>query len=188
MWGLLPNRISVRISCLSQFSRNLGYPQLIFQLHLHLASLQRAQQLNFERIWRQKWMLRTKEILRVSEGCSIWHIPVCHWFVYPLQWRHNGHDGVSNHQPDECLLNRLFSHRSKKYQSSASLAFVRGIHRWSVNSPHKGPVTRKMFPFHNVIMWTVNQDMNPNGSKTFCPAGCNGNHYYLCPILGLLTN
>ena len=32
----------------------------------------------------------------------------------PLQWRHNGHDGVSNHQPHDCLLNRLFRHRSKK--------------------------------------------------------------------------
>ena len=38
----------------------------------------------------------------------------------------------------------------RKYQSSASLAFVRGIHRWPVNSPHKWPVTRKMFPFHDV--------------------------------------
>ena len=40
----------------------------------------------------------------------------------------------------------------RKHQSSASLAFVRGIHRWPVNSPHKRPVTRKMFPFHYVIM------------------------------------
>ena len=40
----------------------------------------------------------------------------------------------------------------RKYQSSALLAFVRGIHRWPVNSPHKGPVTRKMFPFDDVIM------------------------------------
>ena len=38
------------------------------------------------------------------------------------------------------------------HQSSASLAFVRGIHRWPVNSPHKLPVTRKMFPFDDVIM------------------------------------
>ena len=38
------------------------------------------------------------------------------------------------------------------YQSSASLAFVGRIHRWPVNSPHKGPVTRKMFPFYDVIM------------------------------------
>ena len=39
-----------------------------------------------------------------------------------------------------------------KHQSSASLAFERGIHRWLVNSLHKGPVTRKMFPFDDVIM------------------------------------
>ena len=42
----------------------------------------------------------------------------------------------------------------RKYQSSASLAFVRGIHRGRVNSPHKWPVTQKMFPFDNVIMVT----------------------------------
>ena len=40
----------------------------------------------------------------------------------------------------------------RKHQSSASLAFVRGIHRSPVNSPHKGPVTRKMFPLDDVIM------------------------------------
>ena len=41
----------------------------------------------------------------------------------------------------------------RKHQSSASLAFVWGIHRWPVHSPHKWPVTRKMFPFDDVIMW-----------------------------------
>ena len=40
-----------------------------------------------------------------------------------------------------------------KHQSSMSLAFVRGIHRWPVNSPHKWPVTRKIFPFDDVIMY-----------------------------------
>ena len=40
----------------------------------------------------------------------------------------------------------------RKHQRSASLPFVRGIHRWPVNSPHKGPVTRKLFPFDDVIM------------------------------------
>ena len=40
----------------------------------------------------------------------------------------------------------------RKHQSSASLAFVRGIHGGPVNFPHKWPVTRKMFPFDNVIM------------------------------------
>ena len=43
----------------------------------------------------------------------------------------------------------------RKHQSSASLAFVRGIHRGPVNSPHKWPVTWKMFPFDDVIMVCV---------------------------------
>ena len=34
--------------------------------------------------------------------------------LYPLHWRHNGRDSVSNHQPHDCLLNRLFRRRSKK--------------------------------------------------------------------------
>ena len=41
----------------------------------------------------------------------------------------------------------------RKHQSSASLAFVRRIHRWLVNPPHKGPVTLKMFSFDEPIMW-----------------------------------
>ena len=41
----------------------------------------------------------------------------------------------------------------RKHQSSASLVFVRGIHRGPVNSLHKWPVTRKMFPFDDVIMF-----------------------------------
>ena len=43
-----------------------------------------------------------------------------------------------------------------KHQSSASLAFVRGIHQSPVNSLHKGPVTQKIFPFHDIIMGKVN--------------------------------
>ena len=40
----------------------------------------------------------------------------------------------------------------RKHQNPASLAFVRGIHRWPMNSPHKWSVTRNMFPFDDVIM------------------------------------
>ena len=47
-----------------------------------------------------------------------------------------------------------------KHQSSASLPFVRGTHRWPVNSPHKGPVTRKILPFDDVIMsWAWGRDV-----------------------------
>ena len=38
---------------------------------------------------------------------------------------------------------------------SASLASVREIHRWPVNSPHKGSVTRIMFPFDDIIMFKI---------------------------------
>ena len=50
----------------------------------------------------------------------------------------------------------------RKLQSSMALAFVRRIHRWPVNSPDKGPVTRKMFPFDDVITkWKSSDEMGP---------------------------
>ena len=52
------------------------------------------------------------------------------WKTTASQWIHNGPYGVSNHQPQDCLLKRLIRRRSRKYQSSVSMAFVRGIHRW----------------------------------------------------------
>ena len=73
---------------------------------------------------------------------------------YTLQWRHNEHNGVLNHRFFDYLLNRLFRHRSKKTSKPASLAFVRG--NWPMKSPHKGPVTPKMFSFDDVIMYTRN--------------------------------
>ena len=45
----------------------------------------------------------------------------------------------------------------RKHQSSASLAFVWGIHRGPVDSPHKWPSNAEMFPFDDVIMASVNQ-------------------------------
>ena len=71
-----------------------------------------------------------------------------YWFV--LQWRHNWGDGVSNHQPHDCLLNRLFRRRSKK----TSMLRVSGlcVGNSPVNSPHKWPVTQKIFSFGDVIV------------------------------------
>ena len=66
-----------------------------------------------------------------------------------LLWRHDGDDSVLNQQPCSTVYSDA---DQRKHQSSASLAFVRGIHRGPVNSPHKWPVTRKMFPFDDVIM------------------------------------
>ena len=50
---------------------------------------------------------------------------------------------VWNHRSFDCLCNSLCGLTSKKHQSPYYWPFVRGIHRWPVNSPHKGPVTRR---------------------------------------------
>ena len=85
-----------------------------------------------------------------------------------LQWRHNECDGVSDHQRLDCLFNRLFRRRSK-------------------NSPHKGPVTRKIFPFDDVIMVSV------VGKKSCEPLNCpltrphvtkqNADIFVACPLI-----
>ena len=69
-----------------------------------------------------------------------------------------------------------------KHQSSASLASVWGILRWPVNSQHKGPITRKMFPFDDVIMYWSTMSYSdqywichvPGSSLStnYCPSWC----------------
>ena len=89
--------------------------------------------------------------------CSLWaQYNPCHqsnnMICYTQHLSHNQRDGVSNHQRIDCLLKCLFRRRSKKTSKFCVIYFARGIHRWSL---HKGPVTRKMFPFDNVIMLFV---------------------------------
>ena len=59
-----------------------------------------------------------------------------------LQWRNSERDGITNHRRLDFSLNRLFKHRSKKSPKIRVTCFVRGIHRWPVNSPLKRLVTR----------------------------------------------
>ena len=99
---------------------------------------------------------------------QIYHQKICYWWCsditffcsqhiiqllsthISLQWRHKGNDSVSNHQPHDCLLKRLFRCRSKKTSKLRVTGLCAG--KSSVNSPHKWPVPRKMFPFDDVIM------------------------------------
>ena len=78
----------------------------------------------------------------------------CNWWHISLQWRQNDQDSVSNHQPHGCLLNRLYRRRSKETLKLRVTGLCVGNSPGPVNSPHKGPVTRKMFPFDDVIMMT----------------------------------
>ena len=67
---------------------------------------------------------------------------------FALQWRHNGHDSVSNHQPHDCLLNRLFRRRSKK----TSKLRVTGL--CVENSPGTGEFPAQMASdAENVSIW-----------------------------------
>ena len=80
--------------------------------------------------------------------------------IRTLQWRHNDHDGVSNHQPNHCLLNLLFGCRLKKTSKLRVTGLCAG--NSPVNSPHKWPVTRKMFPW-----WHHHDTLQRNFTEPF---------------------
>ena len=69
-----------------------------------------------------------------------------------LQWCHNEHDGVSNHRRVHCLLNCWFGYRSKKTSKLSVAGLCAGNSTVTGEFPTQRDVTRKMFPFDNVIM------------------------------------
>ena len=87
--------------------------------------------------------------------------------MFTLDWRHKDHDCVSNHQPYDWLLNRLFKRKSKKTSKLRVSGLCVGNSPGPVNSRHKGPVTRKMFPFDDVIVILLGLfDWFPDGQHT----------------------
>ena len=75
-----------------------------------------------------------------------------------LEWRHNGHDSVSNPQPHDCLLNRLFWHRSKKTSKFRVTGLCVG------NSPGTGEFPAQMASYaENVSIW-----WRHHGKRWFC--------------------
>ena len=73
---------------------------------------------------------------------------------YTLQWHHNVHDSISNHQPHDCLLNHLFRHRSKK----TSKLHVTGL--CARNSPGTGEFPAQMASYtENVSIWWRHHDI-----------------------------
>ena len=93
-----------------------------------------------------KWYLQLFKIMKIS-------VSRCDNEVdFPCFFRTNVN--INNIHDEMVVYLTVYSGADqRKHQSSASLAFVKGIHRSPVNSPQKGPVTRKMFPFDDVIMW-----------------------------------
>ena len=111
--------------------------------------------------------ISTKSVVQTLIAISPSPSDPCTLGYFPLKWRHNERDSASNHQCLDCLLNRLFRIDQRKHQSFVSLAFVQGIHRWSMNSPHKWPVTRKMFPFDDVVVLRLRLQYHRHHRSTF---------------------
>ena len=65
--------------------------------------------------------------------------------TFPLRWRQNGRDSVSNHQPRHCLLSLLFGRRSKKTSKLRVTGLCVGNSPGPVNSPHNGQLRGKCF-------------------------------------------
>ena len=70
-----------------------------------------------------------------------------------IQWRHNECDDVSNNQCLDCLLSRLFRRRSKKTSKFRVIGLYERNSPGGDEFPAERPVTRKMFPFDDVIMF-----------------------------------
>ena len=141
--------------------------------------------------------------MQESEIFAIWNAIYRHWWVGG--WKIDGYqraatNNIALHYSDVIIramvsqitgVSMAFSTvcsgaAQRKHQSSASLAFVRGVHRSPVNSPQKGPVTRKIFPFDDVIM-------NAVGDMACHPGGYYWDYYPStlsdspCPASHLIT-
>ena len=95
-----------------------------------------------------------------SNVLHLWYQHSGHQYNHMADWTHYGGVIMSTISSQITSLAIVYSTvysdaDQRKHQSSASLAFVWGIHRGPVNSPHKWPVTRKMSPFDDVIMIQV---------------------------------
>ena len=93
----------------------------------------------------------------------LWVWKLVNW---TLQWRHNGCHCVSNHQPHDCLLRRLFRRTSKKIPKLRVTGLCAGNSPGPVNSQNKWPVTRIMFPFGDVIMEPLRNEKKNKTKKT----------------------
>ena len=94
-------------------------------------------------IWYLKFDMKSEtELLNFTIKCT--NITA----TITLQWRHNGHDSVSNHKPHDCLLNRLFRRRSKKTSKLRVTGLCVG------NSPRTGEFPAQMDSYaENVSIW-----------------------------------
>ena len=85
----------------------------------------------------------------IDDMCEVYASLV---YLQSLQWRHNERDVDSNHQPYDCLLMRLFRHKSKKTSTLCVTGLREGNSPVTGEFPTQRAGTRKIFPFDDVIM------------------------------------
>ena len=123
-------------------------------LHIHVLSVESVWiwyllQVACSLILAQLWINTTK-VMNLLYNVILCTCPwPCYSFV-PLQWRHNEHHGMVSQITSIWTVCSVVCSGTlqRKHQSS----FVRGIHRWLLDSPHKGPVTRKCFHLMTSIL------------------------------------
>ena len=95
-------------------------------------------------------------------------------FILPLQWRHNGHNGVSNHQPRDCLRSRLFRRRSKETSSLHVSGLCAG------NSPVTGEFpAQRASNAENVSIWWRHHGMGHESMSYKCRSYYGNFHNFL---------
>ena len=82
-----------------------------------------------------------------------------------LQWRHNGHGSVSNHEPNNCLLNHLFRRKYKKISKLRVTGLCAENSPGTSDFPGQVTLTRKMFPFDDGIMQAISSFAHPKGDQ-----------------------
>ena len=93
--------------------------------------------------WVQDCSVSIADALKILQSCT--KPSIC---SITLRWRHNERDSVSNHQPHDCLLNRLFRRRSKKTSKLRVTGLCVG------NSPGTGEFPAQMASYaENVSIW-----------------------------------
>ena len=124
-------------------------------MHRHISSGLKPEAYEIFWLW--------KICLSFSIKIECWHQKHCSSSLFgpltpkgnctPLQWRHNGRDSISNHQPHDCLLNHLYRRRSKKTSKFRVTGLCAG------NSPGTGEFPAQMASYtENVSIWWRHHD------------------------------
>ena len=128
-----------------------GKDNIVWRLTFKREALWLQSELQFHTSWLALWLI-------VPRKCFTSHTELHKWVVFNREFTDHYSDVIMSTMAYQntgvsIVCSTVCSGTYQwKHQSPASLAFVRGNHRWPVDSHRKRPVTRKMFPFDNVIM------------------------------------